>query len=561
MAPVPFQHQVRYAPLALVATHITSVIYLTYAVGSSLYTSYKSLGPAQDTRSRLAQRKRLAPIFVGLAIAAISLSAYSAATVAKLSYNTWAYEHGLDLHSLVPGEDVFPSAAGGSGKYYIKQWLSDVPIYRDVLEIVAESARRFWWGQQVSSATMAFAMFLAIEGRRRKIPLLSAFMALAHLVSLSYAQSLFYLALLLTPAPLRSGDGDLKLPVVPLPTSRWTQLRNKLLSPKPEGWVPNLWVFLSALGLNFASTLMLPYAAGTSSFMKFVLLARASTFLPLLLPKLLPASCGTVHAHPHGAYASFTKLFHWISATSFAQHAKATLTALAYNTPSAHYHRHSALLPWDVEQRSRWERSTTALAKVLGSIADHPVVAAIGWDALLCALGLGLWAAVRAIDARDVIGAAVALPPSGFGGATSAPAPASEEEEAESEQAAPDEHDDESEHSQPPPRRRGRPSKNTTTATAATTGKAKGSRRRGRPASVRNSATPNRQQKNNVEDGEEADEYKPTPAEARSAAPGDVVVVADRPDWEAAALVWGLAALGGLASAAAGVFGAECVSR
>ncbi|KAI0476207.1 hypothetical protein GGR56DRAFT_693509 [Xylariaceae sp. FL0804] len=75
------------------------------------------------------------------------------------------------MNQMLRLSDVFPSAAGGSGKLYIKQWLSDVPIYRDVLAIVAESARRFWWGQEVSSATMAFAMFLAIEGRRRKIPI------------------------------------------------------------------------------------------------------------------------------------------------------------------------------------------------------------------------------------------------------------------------------------------------------------------------------------------------------------------------------------------------------
>lgn len=45
-------------------------------------------------------------------------------------------------------------------------------------------------------------MLLAIEGRRRKIPFLWAYMLLAHLVNLSFAQNLFYLALLLAPSPL-----------------------------------------------------------------------------------------------------------------------------------------------------------------------------------------------------------------------------------------------------------------------------------------------------------------------------------------------------------------------
>lgn len=52
---------------------------------------------------------------------------------------------------------------------------------------------------------MAWSMLLAIEGRRRKIPHLWAYMALAQLVNLSFAQNLFYVALLLAPAPVEYG--------------------------------------------------------------------------------------------------------------------------------------------------------------------------------------------------------------------------------------------------------------------------------------------------------------------------------------------------------------------
>jgi len=83
-------------------------------------------------------------------------------------------------------------------------WLTDVPIYRDAVEIVTEKARRFWWGNQRGLATISWSMLLAIEGRRRKIPFLSAYLFLAHLVNLSFAQNLFYLSLLLTPTPLES---------------------------------------------------------------------------------------------------------------------------------------------------------------------------------------------------------------------------------------------------------------------------------------------------------------------------------------------------------------------
>lgn len=85
---------------------------------------------------------------------------------------------------------------------YKIRWLADTPIYQDAFEIVAEKARRLWWGQQIDLALVPWSVLLAIEGMRRRIPNLFAFLCLAHLVNLSFAQNLFYVALLLTPTPL-----------------------------------------------------------------------------------------------------------------------------------------------------------------------------------------------------------------------------------------------------------------------------------------------------------------------------------------------------------------------
>lgn len=85
---------------------------------------------------------------------------------------------------------------------FLTQWLTDTPIYHDAAEIVAEKARRFWWGNQAALATVPWSVLLAIEGRRRNIPFLWAYMLLAYLVNVSFAQNLFYLALLLAPSPL-----------------------------------------------------------------------------------------------------------------------------------------------------------------------------------------------------------------------------------------------------------------------------------------------------------------------------------------------------------------------
>lgn len=448
------------------------------------------------------------------------------------------------------GEGGYLPSTQYSSQLYIGQWLSDTPIYYDALEIVAEKARRFWWGQQVDLATTAFSLLLAIEGQRRRIPMTTAFLALAHLVNLSFAQNLFYLALLFTPSPL-SSDAEPRLPIAPLHTSTWRRMRGKFISRKPANWHPPPLLLYSALVLNYGSMFVLPYAAQTRSFENTVLLTRASTFLPLILPKIVPAKWGKVHLHPHDTYSSFTKLFRFVSTVSFLLHFKATAVALAYNTPNSHYHRHSILVPWDTEERSTWERSTTAIGKVLGSIGDHSVVAAVGYDVLISALSLGLWAAFRATNIQDIIESTIPFYPS-LSRPSSPPLPGLEEE-------TPKTHiktdPDAVEETDPEPpmtlRRSGRQRKPRLGSIASSSGASEEvsgavTRKRGRPKKSKPT--------------EEEGAYDPTPSESRDAVEGDVVPSSDL-DWESTAMVWGLTIVGGLASASAGVFGGECISR
>ncbi|KAI1335113.1 hypothetical protein F5Y15DRAFT_398921 [Xylariaceae sp. FL0016] len=398
---------------------------------------------------------------------------------------------------------------------------------------------------------MAFGLLLSIEGRRRKIPMLSSFMALAHLVNLSFAQNLFCLALLLTPSPLPSGDEDLELPVVPLPSSRWLQLRNTLAPPKPKNWTPHASIFFSSVILHLAAIFFLPYAAQTASFMTVALSVRTSTFLPLILPKVVPVRWGTTHKHPSSAYDLFSTVFRYTSTPSFVLYVKASLVALCTNAPDSHYHRHSIFIPWDLEKRSKWERSTTALGKVLGSASDHPVVAAVAWDVLICTLSLGLWAAVRSTDIQDMTNCAVPY-------ASKRPVPQIESMGAadKTDSVLGDDAVLEHENSMTPRRsHRARKSRFGSVNSSASED----------IASSTGSATPytrgrRGRSKKTQQEPEEERAYEPSPTETKDLVEGDTLPPKEL-DWESAAFAWGVAALSGLASASAGVFGAECVSR
>lgn len=99
------------------------------------------------------------------------------------------------------------------------RWLSDTPFYRDTLEIIAETARYSWWGQQIDIASVSWSLYLALEGQRRNISNIWAFLALSQLVNLSYAQNLFSLAVLFTPVPLPSNAREITRSSVPATSS------------------------------------------------------------------------------------------------------------------------------------------------------------------------------------------------------------------------------------------------------------------------------------------------------------------------------------------------------
>jgi hypothetical protein len=104
------------------------------------------------------------------------------------------------------------------------RWLDDTPLYRDALEIVTEKTRHFWWAQQNNLGLVSWSLFLAIEGQRRKISNLWAFLALSQLVNLSFAQNLFFVAVLLTPVPLPDNVKEITRADMLVTSSKYVEL-------------------------------------------------------------------------------------------------------------------------------------------------------------------------------------------------------------------------------------------------------------------------------------------------------------------------------------------------
>lgn len=328
---------------------------------------------------------------------------------------------------------------------------------------------------------------------------------------------------------------------------RWARIRDTISPPKPQNWSLKPGVFLLSITLSYAGIFYLPYAADTPVFNRVVAAARGLTFAPLILQSLAPVSWGLVHPHPEKANSAFTDLFRLMSFLSLTLHGMTTFNGLRYNLPNSHYHRHSKLLPWDIEERSKWERARTASGKLLGSLADHPVVAAVGYDVLLSGLSIGIWAAVRALRASHVLTSAVPLYEDSDdlnGGHASA--------------KATEDDDDDKASTAGSVRRSSRQHKARVPSVSSVAsrdgedhrGGAPAPRRRGRPRKVKHDPE--------EEPGDET--YEPSVEEVKTSAEGDSLP-SQEVDWEAAALAWGLTAMGGLGLGSAGVFGGECLAR
>lgn len=302
--------------------------------------------------------------------------------------------------------------------------------------------------------------------------------------------------------------------------------------PKPSGWTLGPGFYLLSILASYGTVFLIPYVAETPLFSRIVATSRALTFAPLVLHTIAPTSWGTVHTHHHEASAALTDLFRFMSVVSVLLHGTATFTGLKYNVPHAHYHRHSKLLPWDIEERSKWERTTTAVGKLLGATSDHPVVAAVGYDVLLSGLSTGLWAAVRSLRAGDILSSVVPL-----------------YEDSEMSTAklvgTNDQHNLEEGASEP--RRTSRRHKSS--VSAEDNREPPIPRRRGRPRKTKQDPV--------EEPGDET--YEPTAGEKNSAE-GDALPGQEL-DWDAAGLAWFLTSVGGLGLGCAGVFGGECLAQ
>ena len=256
-----------------------------------------------------------------------------------------------------------------------------------------------------------------------------AFLLLGQTVAISFAMNLFFLAVLLTPVPLpprsqsQTKDSRSHKPSSSMTSAdevlsgtqtaihRFVSTLETLLpplitQPHPPEWNPHPAAIIAPLTALYACVFLLPLSVSTPQFWSFLLIPHLVLFRPVYLDRLAPLAYGSTK-HPHRTYLA---VYRFLSYASLLLYLKQTLVALLDNDPGAYQHRHSHYLaslhlPHE-HGRGAIKRTTSSVSRVLGSLSDHPAVASVGWDVLLCAISLATWAAIRGIEISRIASAA-----------------------------------------------------------------------------------------------------------------------------------------------------------
>jgi hypothetical protein len=202
---------------------------------------------------------------------------------------------------------------------------------------------------------------------------------LAQLASLSSAQNLFFILLLLTPIPL--GDNTTTLAEGPVLVPYHSVLS-----------IPALISFI-VLG-------SLPWLTEHSLFP--TLTSLGYFILPLLLATLAqPNSLHKESKYKTSAAArkSYEDVFRVLAFASVGLHGYYTFKALSTEAPPHRYFKHNFV--WNTHPsagNTRVEQAWTTFVKVMSALSYNPVVGQVGWDVVMSALSLCIWTVSHGVD-------------------------------------------------------------------------------------------------------------------------------------------------------------------
>ncbi|KAK6393762.1 hypothetical protein LTR65_002139 [Meristemomyces frigidus] len=181
------------------ANYLGAAVFWSYNVAALVFTAIAiytiwTLHLQQEGQRR--PDRRSSTLFAGLAAISFAVLSANMLNVLIQSFNLWSEQRGSPLsHGILPA---------------IWEWSITSSLFLDFGEAIVADRARFFWTQGALHITMAVCLYMGYEGRRRRVPRLYAFFALSQILPISFAQNLFYLAVLQSPATTAKGKPEMR---------------------------------------------------------------------------------------------------------------------------------------------------------------------------------------------------------------------------------------------------------------------------------------------------------------------------------------------------------------
>lgn len=332
--------------------YVLAALFLSSLIVLDLYKAYQAQSSLSSKEARRTSQQL--QVFVALAVLSFSTLSYHMLSYLILSYRSWFMFRNLKPLQGLQSPMIFSGVTILEFTARIWQWLTQSTLFQDFARTICTSSANFWWTQQALLATMASALFISVEGMhmnhvsnalgicnlmnlglRRQVPHLWAYLAIGQILPISFAQSLFFIAMILMPVP----------------------------EPGRKMQVPSVLVQCLPLAAYYVSVLSAPFSVGKPGFIPIIVIIRVLLVCPFIfrLPTLRPLSPNMISAQSlHTGYSASYKLALFCSSVLFVQQ-----TALG------------------VKEHG--------ISQVLAAINSNPAVSALGYDFVLHAVITCAW--------------------------------------------------------------------------------------------------------------------------------------------------------------------------
>ncbi|KAF2763190.1 hypothetical protein EJ05DRAFT_29095 [Pseudovirgaria hyperparasitica] len=206
-----------FGPIAALVIYIAITLFFTVKVVTDIISRARRLGSSFTSASISTQQACSIALFILSVLACTSAYVTCRALTrhAELSYNAWATLHGVAKSKSFWVEvgscfmrRLTNDEMWSDGGVYLGLWVGDSNVRNEFWVCILRGHQRFWWSLIWVLVGFVFVWDATFRGRKHSITSLPYIAALSQLVSVSFAQTLFLMHILLSSFPRHSSSSD-----------------------------------------------------------------------------------------------------------------------------------------------------------------------------------------------------------------------------------------------------------------------------------------------------------------------------------------------------------------